>query len=133
MLCFVPLALVVRTKKFNYITSCVTRVRYFRLEETFSLLNQGKLLVIYLFKKNWIEFAMKFLMAQVSFYQRSHFPLGIFEIGFMQYISRSSAGRLFILISVDEENTSILHIPIRIFGKVPKQFSFALLKNLVSK
>lgn len=74
---------------------------------------------------------MKFLLLlwQSFFYQRSHFSVGIFEIGLMQCISRSSADRPFILIPVVEDNTAILHIPIRIFGKIPKIFSVALEKN----
>lgn len=86
----------VRAKIFNYIRICVTAVRYFKLEETFVI--QRKFLVIYLFQTNWMELAMKFLMTRFFFYQKTHFSVEIFEMGFMQNILISSAGRPFILV-----------------------------------
>ena len=54
--------------------------------------------LIYLFQTNWMELAMKFLMTRFFFYQKTHFSVEIFEMGFMQNILISSAGRPFILV-----------------------------------
>ena len=65
---------------------------------------------------------MKFLGKYGAFFfnQKTHFSVGIFEMGFMQYILISSAGRPFILVPlvpVDEDNIYNHYIPIGIFAR----------------
>lgn len=75
-----------------------------------------------------MELAKKSLgnMARIFLYQKTHFSVAIFEMGFVQYVLRSSAGMLFILVAllpVNEVNIILpsFYIPIGIFGTILKQ------------